>query len=135
MEGLAPGYVEHFREVLDEEEIEFAIGAFDGMEDALKIDCFEVFKKAVTRLNMVNEEFAGIYVSRKFSMFSSYIHQEWLKVHTKSDDIEFRAMLAEYGEVVNAVGKESEERKQYVQRQEEKIMERIKEDYETSEER
>ena len=135
MEGLTPGYVEHFREVLDEDELEYTINAYDGTEDILKKECFDVFKKAVTRLNMVREGFAGIYVSRKFSMFNSYIHEEWLKVHTKADDIEFRAMLAEYGEVVNAVSRESEERKQYVQKQEEKIMERIKEDHETVEER
>ena len=114
MEGLVPGYVEYFKEVLNEDELEYAVNAYDGMEEILKKECFEIFKKAVTRLNMVNEGFAGIYVSRKFSMFNSYKHEEWLKVHTQADDIEFRAMLAEYGAVVNAVGRESEERKQDV---------------------
>jgi|ETNmetMinimDraft_26_1059896.scaffolds.fasta_scaffold305130_1 hypothetical protein len=135
LESFLAGYIEHFKEVLNEDELEYATNAYDGMEEALKKDCFEVFKKAVIKLNMCNKEFAGIYVSRKFSMFSNYMHEEWSKVHTNADDIEFRTMLSEYTSVVTAVDVEGEERKQYVKKQEEGIMERIKEEYDSTEER
>ena len=116
------------------DDIDFILNCVEDMDETLKEECFEVFKRAVVLRNFVSKEDAGIFVARRFPMFSSYLHKEWQNRNKEAEDMEFRKMIEEYGKLQLVVDEETETRDKEVKQQERQIMNRIRTEIESKEE-
>jgi len=116
------------------DDIDFIINCVDDMDETLKEECFEVFKRAVVLRNLATEEDSGIFVARRFPMFLDYLHSEWKTRNQDHEDMEFRKMIQEYGKLQLVVDDETKVREKEVIKQEKQIMTRIRSEIESKKE-
>ena len=126
---MTPKWIQSIQGQLGDE-VDFITNCVPGIDDELKKECFEVYKKAVVLAGLTNTENAGVYVCRRFEMFHEFLQSEWVERDSNPDDAEFRDMINEYGMTQRVAGKETSARKEEVKTQEKKIMDRIREDSE-----
>ena len=114
------------------DDIDFIVNCVPGIDDELKKECFEVFKRAVVILDFCSENDSGVFVCRSFEMFHDFLHSEWSERGPEAEDTEFREMMNSYGMTQRKVDEETESRKEEVNQQEKEIMNRIRSDIELS---
>ena len=130
---MIPKWVQPIQKELGDD-IDFITNCAPGIDESLRKECFEVYKKAVVLCDLTSKENAGVYVSRRFEMFHDYLHKSWVERDSNPDDNEFRDLVNDYGMNQRSVQSETESRKKEVEDQEKKIMNRIRSDVERSKE-
>ena len=129
---MIPKWVQPIQKELGDD-IDFIINCAPGIDDSLRKECFEVYKKAVVLAGFTSKENAGVFVCRRFEMFHDYLHKSWVKRDSDPDDSEFRDLINDYGMNQRVVNEETASRKKEVDDQEKEIMSRIRSDIEKSE--
>ena len=122
---MKPKWLTDIEDHLTETEIQYILNGDMHFGEEMRQESFDAHKKCMCLLKLVNEENAGLYVSKKFSFFRDYLHEEWIKHYPDSENLEFREVIEKYTSTKLEADEEIPEREKYVREQESKIMTRI----------